>query len=84
MLKCLSCGYVKPGYPDVNKVSQARDYYEPCPSCDDVIANMDVVEVVESGKVVWRDPLWAKDEANLVREIDNLSKKDHIRKRGRT
>ena len=83
-LRCLSCGYVKPGYPDANKVSQERAYNEPCPNCDDGITNMDVVEVVKSGKVVWQDPMWHKEEAKLVREIDSMGQKGRNMKRRKT
>lgn len=83
-LRCLSCGYVKLGYHDSKKVSEPSDYNEPCPNCDDGITNMDVVKVVESGKVIWQDPMWVKEEAKLVREIDNLGRKIHTPKRRKT
>ena len=82
MLRCPSCKYVKPGYPDAKSLSQAKGYKEACPNCEDenIHVDMEVVEVSESRKVVWRDPSWVKEEANLVREIDDLGKKDNNRK----
>lgn len=42
-----------------------------CPNHEDEV--MEVVEVASSeGNILWQDPTWLREEANLKREIDNL------------
>jgi len=71
-VKCPACGYLDEGVGyEAGSVYQARSAGLNCPIHED--EEMEVVEVASSeGGILWQDPMWLREEANLKREIDNL------------
>ena len=70
--RCPLCGDIIEGVGhEAGSVYQARSAGLNCPHHEDEV--MEVVEVATSEDgILWRDPTWLREEANLKREIDNL------------